>query len=120
MLNYVLSLTSDALYKKYANNITKFYHENYNGTGYPNNLKGDNIPLEAQIAAICINYNNLSKKSKENAERKERQIQRIESEQGPEPQSAVPSQQDSEEGSEEITEERKFVTCPKCGERVWL
>lgn len=57
---------------------------------------------------------------KENAERKERQIQRIESEQGPEPQSAVPSQQDSEEGSEEITEERKFVTCPKCGERVWL
>lgn len=67
MLNYVLSLTSDALYKKYANNITKFYHENYNGTGYPNNLKGDNIPLEAQIAAICINYNNLSKKSKENA-----------------------------------------------------
>ena len=62
MLNYELSLTSDALYKKYAQNITKYYHENYNGTGYPNGIKQDEIPLEAQIASICINYNNLYKK----------------------------------------------------------
>ena len=62
MLDYVLSLKSDAMYKKYADNITKFYHENYNGTGYPNGLKEDEIPLEAQLASICINYNNLEKK----------------------------------------------------------
>ena len=62
MLDYVLSLKSDAMYKKYADNITKFYHENYNGTGYPSGLKEDEIPLEAQLAAICINYNNLERK----------------------------------------------------------
>ena len=57
---------------------------------------------------------------KENAERKEQQIQKIESGQELAPQSAVPSQQDSEEGSEETTEVRKFVTCPNCGEKIWL
>lgn len=57
---------------------------------------------------------------KENAERKEQQIQKIELGQELEPQSAVPSQQDSEGGNEETTEVRKFVTCPKCGEKIWL
>ena len=63
MIKYVLSLTNDEKYKKYAYNITKFYHENYNGTGYPNGLKVDDIPFEASIASVCIMYNNLSKKS---------------------------------------------------------
>lgn len=57
---------------------------------------------------------------KENAERKEQQIQKIESGQESVPQSAVPSQQDSEGGSEETTEVRKFVICPNCGEKIWL
>ena len=57
---------------------------------------------------------------KENAERKELQIQEIESGQELAPQSAVPSQQDSEGGSEETTEVRKFVICPNCGEKIWL
>jgi len=57
---------------------------------------------------------------KENAERKEQQIQKIESGQELVPQSAVPSQQDSEGGSEETTEARKFVICPNCGEKIWL
>lgn len=67
MLKSVLSLNDDEKYKKYAYNITKCYHENYDGTGYPNGLKGDNIPFEAQVASICIIYNNLSKKSHEHA-----------------------------------------------------
>jgi two-component system response regulator RpfG len=29
------------------------HHEKYNGKGYPNGLKGDNIPLEARIVAIA-------------------------------------------------------------------
>ena len=57
---------------------------------------------------------------KENAERKEQQIQKIESGQEMAPQSVVPSQKDSEESSKEITEIRKFVTCPNCGEKIWL
>lgn len=62
MIEYVLSLTSDVKYKDYAFNIVKYYHENYDGTGYPNNLSGDKIPLEAQIASVAITYNNLLKK----------------------------------------------------------
>ena len=57
---------------------------------------------------------------KENAEKKEQQIQRTEPEQEPAPQSALPSQQDPEGGNEETTEVRKFVTCPNCGEKIWL
>lgn len=66
VVNYLLSLTSDEEYKKYAENICKFCHENFDGTGYPSNIKGDKIPVEAQIAAIVIAYNNL-KKSGSNA-----------------------------------------------------
>lgn len=57
---------------------------------------------------------------KENAERKERQIQRIESGQNPAAPSADMVQQDSAEGNEETTEERKFVICTNCGEKIWL
>ena len=62
MLETILSLINDDEYKEYAYNITKYYHENYDGTGYPSGLSKDNIPFEAQVAAICIAYNNMRKK----------------------------------------------------------
>ncbi len=57
---------------------------------------------------------------KGNAERKEQQIQKIESGRELTPQPTVPSQLDSEGGNEETTEARKSVTCPNCGEKIWL
>lgn len=30
-----------------------YHHENYDGSGYPNNLKGDNIPIGARILRLC-------------------------------------------------------------------
>lgn len=62
LLGYVLSLISDEEYKKYAIDIAKYYHENYDGSGYPNGLKENDIPLVSQMASIVIYYNNLSKK----------------------------------------------------------
>ena len=56
---------------------------------------------------------------KENAERKEQQIQRIEIGQESASQSEELHQK-SEEDNEETTEVRKFVICPKCGEKIWL
>ena len=36
--------------------IAKYHHENWNGTGYPNNLSGENIPIESQIILIVDSY----------------------------------------------------------------
>lgn len=38
------------------------HHENYNGTGYPNGLKGDNISLYARIVAIADFYDAITTK----------------------------------------------------------
>ncbi len=44
---------------KIALNIAKYHHENYDGTGYPEGLKGDEIPLEARIVKIADVYDAL-------------------------------------------------------------
>lgn len=35
------------------------HHERWDGTGYPNGLKGEEIPLEARIIAVCDCYDSL-------------------------------------------------------------
>ena len=42
-----------------AINIIKYHHENYDGSGYPEGLKGDQIPLEARIIRIVDTYDAL-------------------------------------------------------------
>lgn len=58
---------------------------------------------------------------KESGERKEQQIQKAEAEQAtPAPQPIAQAQQEMPEDSEDTTEVKKFVICPKCGEKIWL
>lgn len=58
---------------------------------------------------------------KESGERKEQQIKKAEAEQEePAPQPTAQPQQEILEDSEDTTEVRKFVTCPSCGEKIWL
>lgn len=58
---------------------------------------------------------------KESGERKEQQIQKAEAEQAtPAPQPIAQPQQEMPEDSEDTTEVKKFVICPKCGEEIWL
>ncbi len=40
--------------------VVRDHHERYNGTGYPNGLKGDNIHLFPRIVAICDVYDALT------------------------------------------------------------
>jgi len=45
-----------------AYNIAYYYHERWDGEGYPLGLKADNIPLEAQLIAIAEAYDTLLSK----------------------------------------------------------
>lgn len=42
-----------------AIDIARHHHERYDGTGYPDQLQGDNIPLAARIVSICDVYDAL-------------------------------------------------------------
>ena len=45
--------------KGYSELIRKsvlYHHENYDGTGYPSNLDGENIPFGARILRICDSF----------------------------------------------------------------
>ena len=43
-------------------NIAEYHHEAVNGTGYPNGLKGNEIPLEARIVAVADVFDALTSK----------------------------------------------------------
>ncbi len=45
-----------------ARNIACAHHENYDGSGYPRGLKGDEIPMEAQIVKVADVYDALRSK----------------------------------------------------------
>jgi len=46
-------------YLNMAIEITRYHHEKWNGTGYPEGLKGDSIPLSARILAVADVYDAL-------------------------------------------------------------
>lgn len=45
---------------KYAATICHWHHERWNGEGYPDGLKGDEIPLAAQVVSIADAYDALT------------------------------------------------------------
>lgn len=51
-----------AAYLKMAADIARYHHEKWDGTGYPDGLKGDDIPLAARVLAVADVYDALVSK----------------------------------------------------------
>ena len=45
-----------------ARQIALFHHEKWNGRGYPHGIKGEDIPINARIVAICDTFDALTSK----------------------------------------------------------
>jgi putative two-component system response regulator len=58
LLQTIPNLTRSAMFQM-AVDIALSHHERWDGKGYPVGLKGDEIPLSAQIVAICDVYDAL-------------------------------------------------------------
>ncbi len=50
----------DKEYLQYAYNICRYHHERWDGNGYPDGLRGENIPICAQAAGIADAYDALT------------------------------------------------------------
>lgn len=52
-IEFLQEIPLPAAQKRLVENITGSHHERYDGLGYPDQLKGEEIPLEARIVAVA-------------------------------------------------------------------
>ena len=62
IVHEILKDTDDESFKIVAENVAHYHHERVDGSGYPEGLKGDEIPFEARIMAIADVYDALVSK----------------------------------------------------------
>jgi len=62
IVHSILESTDDESFKVVAENVAHYHHERWDGSGYPEGLKGEQIPLEARIMAIADVYDALVSK----------------------------------------------------------
>ena len=62
VIHEILLNTDDDNFNVIAENVAHYHHERYDGSGYPEGLKGEQIPLEARIMAIADVYDALVSK----------------------------------------------------------
>jgi len=53
---------NDSPYLKVAYEVTMYHHERFNGTGYPEGLKGEEIPIAARIMTLADIYDAMATK----------------------------------------------------------
>jgi response regulator RpfG family c-di-GMP phosphodiesterase len=58
-LSHQLHIDTDRTFLFYARNIARYHHERWDGKGYPDRLKGEDIPLSARLMALADVYDAL-------------------------------------------------------------
>ncbi len=54
-----ISFMNDKEFLQYCYEICRYHHERYDGKGYPDRLKGEDIPISAQVVSIADVYEML-------------------------------------------------------------
>ena len=62
VIHEILRNTDDEAFKTVAENVAHYHHERWDGSGYPEGLSGEQIPIEARIMAIADVYDALVSK----------------------------------------------------------
>ena len=62
IVHEILKGTDDDEFRRIAENVAHYHHERWDGSGYPEGLSGEAIPLEARIMAIADVYDALVSK----------------------------------------------------------
>lgn len=60
MLDKLNMYSENELLLNTAHDICRWHHERYDGNGYPDGLKGDQIPISAQVVALADVYDALT------------------------------------------------------------
>ena len=62
IVQQVIQSVEDEEFKQIAINVAHYHHEKWNGEGYPEGLKGEEIPFEARIMALADVFDALVSK----------------------------------------------------------
>ena len=62
IVHEILKDTDDEEFHVIAESVAQFHHERWDGSGYPDGLSGEEIPLEARIMAVADVYDALVSK----------------------------------------------------------
>lgn len=62
IVKHILDGVEDAEFVKIAENIAHYHHEKWDGSGYPDGLAGEEIPIEARIMALADVFDALVSK----------------------------------------------------------